>query len=162
MMDIVKMEINRDPDVPNTYVWGAVADWRMMDIDKTGYYPEYEGDFEKSTFCLAATGAGYGVRAKLAVQRGCIPIVIADDVQVCTGVHLMRSMFSMYYLCSLRLENGSLLAWRDFPMGLQCCIAYMDACNVLHVSIVSCVWQAAGADTVMLQCILSAITPGFK
>ncbi len=55
-----------------------------MDIDKTGYYPEYQGDFEKSTFCLAATGAGYGVRAKLAVQRGCIPIVIADDVQVCT------------------------------------------------------------------------------
>ncbi len=37
---------------------------------------------EQAHFCLAATGAGWGVRLKLAVLHGCIPVVIADDVQV--------------------------------------------------------------------------------
>ena len=37
---------------------------------------------EQAHFCLAATGAGWGVRLKLAVLYGCIPVVIADDVQV--------------------------------------------------------------------------------
>ena len=44
--------------------------------------PHYENHMEQAHFCLAVTGAGWGVRLKLAVLHGCIPVVIADDVQV--------------------------------------------------------------------------------
>ena len=37
---------------------------------------------QQAHFCLAATGAGWGVRFKLAVLNGCIPLVIADHVEV--------------------------------------------------------------------------------
>lgn len=36
----------------------------------------------RSNFCLATTGAGWGVRLKLAVIMGCVPVVVADGVEV--------------------------------------------------------------------------------
>ena len=35
-----------------------------------------------SNFCLAATGAGWGVRLQQSLMMGCIPVVIAPDVEV--------------------------------------------------------------------------------
>ena len=35
-----------------------------------------------SVFCLAATGAGWGVRLQQSIMMGCIPIVVAPDVEV--------------------------------------------------------------------------------
>eukprot|EP00884_Botryococcus_braunii_P004845 jgi/Botrbrau1/14361/Bobra.0014s0016.1 len=36
---------------------------------------------DQSLFCLAATGAGWGVRLKLAAMMRCIPLIIADGVE---------------------------------------------------------------------------------
>ena len=43
---------------------------------------DYLRGFEESIFCLAATGDGWGVRLKLAVLFRCIPVIIADQIQV--------------------------------------------------------------------------------
>ncbi|KAK9830108.1 hypothetical protein WJX72_009832 [[Myrmecia] bisecta] len=43
---------------------------------------EYLEGFGQSLFCLAATGAGWGVRLKLAMMYRCIPVIISDDVQM--------------------------------------------------------------------------------
>ena len=56
--------------------------FRLVDTGVQGNYQEYMADFGWSTFCLASTGAGWGVRLKLALMHGCIPVVIADNVQV--------------------------------------------------------------------------------
>ena len=37
-------------------------------------------DMDASRFCLAPPGAGYGTRASLAVTRGCIPVLIGDNI----------------------------------------------------------------------------------
>ncbi|KAK9805103.1 hypothetical protein WJX73_008096 [Symbiochloris irregularis] len=58
--------------------------------DNPGFYlnrmPLSHADMAKemgrSHFCLATSGAGWGVRLKLAVMTGCIPLVIQDDVQM--------------------------------------------------------------------------------
>jgi len=42
----------------------------------------------RSTFCLAVAGAGWGVRLKFAVMTGCIPVVIADEVEVNPSLHI--------------------------------------------------------------------------
>lgn len=52
----------------------------------SGEATDYFAGFRDSTFCLAATGTGWGVRAKLALYYGCIPVVIADGVQVKGGL----------------------------------------------------------------------------
>ena len=39
-------------------------------------------DMSLSIFCLAPTGAGWGVRMQQSVMNGCIPVVIGDDVEV--------------------------------------------------------------------------------
>lgn len=38
----------------------------------------------ETVFCLAPTGHGWGTRLKVALLCGCIPVVIGDDVAVCT------------------------------------------------------------------------------
>lgn len=60
----------------------CVAGFKLVDTGKQGGYEEYMADFGRSLFCLASTGAGWGVRLKLALMHGCIPLVIADRVQV--------------------------------------------------------------------------------
>jgi hypothetical protein len=39
-------------------------------------------DMSLSVFCLAATGAGWGVRFQQSIMMGCIPVVIGDGVEV--------------------------------------------------------------------------------
>ena len=48
-------------------------------------FAEMATEMGRSTFCLAATGAGWGVRLKYAAMFHCIPVVIADAVQVCSS-----------------------------------------------------------------------------
>lgn len=59
------------------------ADFKLVDTN-AGERTNYGLDFLESTFCLAATGYGWGVRAKYALYHGCIPLVIADGTQVKT------------------------------------------------------------------------------
>ncbi|EIE25250.1 hypothetical protein COCSUDRAFT_40557 [Coccomyxa subellipsoidea C-169] len=56
--------------------------FKLIDTGERGGYTQYMADFGRSTFCLAATGAGWGVRLKLALMHGCIPVIIADNVQM--------------------------------------------------------------------------------
>jgi hypothetical protein len=62
------------------------TDWKLVQSDArqdvSGYIDDYDTQFRNSTFCIAATGSGFGVRAKLAVMNGCIPVIIADAIQV--------------------------------------------------------------------------------
>lgn len=61
------------------------AGWVVISSDRGGQRLEgqrYLQGFEESVFCLAATGAGWGVRLKLSVMFRCIPVIIADQVQV--------------------------------------------------------------------------------
>ena len=37
-------------------------------------------EMDASRFCLAPPGAGYGTRASLAVTRGCIPVLLGDNI----------------------------------------------------------------------------------
>ena len=54
-----------------------------------------------SVFCLAATGAGWGVRLQQSILMGCIPIVIAPDVEVkpcsCTRSASNADMCTYWY-----------------------------------------------------------------
>ncbi|BDA41514.1 probable glucuronosyltransferase [Coccomyxa sp. Obi] len=56
--------------------------FKLIDTGKEGGYGEYMADFGQSLFCLALTGAGWGVRLKLALMHGCIPVIITDHVQM--------------------------------------------------------------------------------
>ena len=58
--------------------------WLVISSDKGQRFEgqRYLQGFEESVFCLAATGAGWGVRLKLSVMFRCIPVIIADNVQV--------------------------------------------------------------------------------
>ncbi|KAK9817385.1 hypothetical protein WJX74_003985 [Apatococcus lobatus] len=58
--------------------------YKIISIDGKGPLggEEYLRGFAESVFCLAATGAGWGVRVKLAVTFRCIPVIIADEVQM--------------------------------------------------------------------------------
>lgn len=58
------------------------AGFRLTATDIDGTDKHYMANFGLSLFCIAATGAGWGVRLKLAVMHGCIPVIIADHVQV--------------------------------------------------------------------------------
>ncbi|KAK9817397.1 hypothetical protein WJX74_010418 [Apatococcus lobatus] len=68
-------------------IWALFHDrpgYRVISSDVDG---RVEGDdylrgFEESIFCLAATGDGWGVRLKLAVLFRCIPVIIADQIQM--------------------------------------------------------------------------------
>jgi len=42
----------------------------------------YWHDLSTSVFCLAAAGYGWGGRMKVAVTRGCIPVIIQDGIKV--------------------------------------------------------------------------------
>lgn len=59
----------------------AGVGFRLIDKN-SGEHANYAKGFEESTFCLAATGYGWGVRGKLSLAFGCIPVLIADDTQV--------------------------------------------------------------------------------
>lgn len=58
--------------------------WKVISSDVDGRVEgnDYLRGFEESVFCLAATGDGWGVRLKLAVLFRCIPVIIADQIQV--------------------------------------------------------------------------------
>lgn len=60
----------------------GLSGFKLVDTGKEGGYGEYKADFGQSLFCLALTGAGWGVRLKLALWHGCIPVIISDRVQV--------------------------------------------------------------------------------
>jgi len=45
-----------------------------------GHQKTYEQDISRAQFCLAPTGAGWGIRVVEEVTRGCIPVIIQDNV----------------------------------------------------------------------------------
>ena len=62
-------------------VW-VLAGFLLINRDEDGLDASYEDHMRQAHFCLAVTGAGWGVRLKLAVLHGCIPLVIADHIEV--------------------------------------------------------------------------------
>ena len=62
--------------------WSAGYKVISSDVDGRVEGEDYLRGFEESVFCLAATGDGWGVRLKLAVMFRCIPVIIADQIQV--------------------------------------------------------------------------------
>jgi hypothetical protein len=43
-------------------------------------YTVYRSQIEKSQFCLAPSGAGWGIRIIELVMDGCIPVIIQDNI----------------------------------------------------------------------------------
>lgn len=41
----------------------------------------YEKNFASSTFCIAPTGSGWGRRVNMAMQWGCIPVIVQDNIE---------------------------------------------------------------------------------
>ena len=62
-------------------ILSACAGFKLVNTE-TGMNSNYMADFGRSVFCFAATGAGWGVRLKLALMHGCIPVIVADHVEV--------------------------------------------------------------------------------
>ena len=58
------------------------AGFLLINRDEEGLDYEYETHMQQAHFCLAAIGAGWPVRLKLAVLHGCIPLVIAEHYEV--------------------------------------------------------------------------------
>jgi hypothetical protein len=59
------------------------AGFKILDSSKTPLdFSAMLYEMDRSVFCLAATGAGWGIRFKLAAMMRCIPVIIADGVQV--------------------------------------------------------------------------------
>ena len=62
---------------------------------------------DTSRFCLAPPGAGFGTRATLAVARGCIPVLVGDNIAPVFDGYLDWSTFSLR------------LAERDIPQMMS-------------------------------------------
>jgi hypothetical protein len=45
-----------------------------------GSRPSYKNDVYDSKFCLAPTGAGWGIRIMEVILMGCLPVIIQDNV----------------------------------------------------------------------------------
>ncbi|KAK9819900.1 hypothetical protein WJX72_003779 [[Myrmecia] bisecta] len=60
----------------------AQPGFKVVDTATSGPVNDYAGQFGRSTFCLASTGAGWGVRLKMSLTYGCIPVIVADRVQM--------------------------------------------------------------------------------
>ncbi len=52
--------------------------------EEDAHYQEHMAD---AVFCLALTGGGWGVRFKMALLCGCIPLLLSDDVLVSSPSH---------------------------------------------------------------------------
>ncbi|KAK9863982.1 hypothetical protein WJX84_011926 [Apatococcus fuscideae] len=81
-------------------VWGLFHNrpgYKVISSDVDGRVEgeDYLRGFEESVFCLAATGDGWGVRLKLAVMFRCIPVIIADQIQMEYEDVLPYSLFSI-------------------------------------------------------------------
>eukprot|EP00884_Botryococcus_braunii_P014176 jgi/Botrbrau1/2275/Bobra.101_2s0098.1 len=55
--------------------------FKLVDTNNGETTDNYFLDFQESIFCLAPTGTGWGVRTKIALYNGCIPVVLSDGVQ---------------------------------------------------------------------------------
>ena len=72
-------------------------------------------DMSLSVFCLAASGAGWGVRLQQSIMMGCIPVVVAPDVEVSPTLALSAdhgsSMVHMLVLemMSVQRQGGRVL-----------------------------------------------------
>lgn len=60
-------------------------------------FPLFE--MAQSQFCLAPTGYGWGVRLKQSLIAGCIPVVIADEIEVCSRLS------TLFHLSTLALRK---------------------------------------------------------
>lgn len=86
----------------------GAAGWILHASDAVPHKP-YPGngnmvdDMRRSVFCLAPTGQGWGVRLKQAIFAGCIPVVVADHVQV------TRTWLWDFYAWFLSLDHSSRL-----------------------------------------------------
>ena len=54
----------------------CVAGVRLLDIGRI----DLAAEMDRSVFCLGLPGAGFGTRAVLAVIRGCIPVLVGDNI----------------------------------------------------------------------------------
>jgi hypothetical protein len=69
--------------IPPHTTCGWAAGFKIVDSSKTPLdFSAMLYEMDRSVFCLAATGAGWGIRFKLAAMMRCIPVIIADGVQV--------------------------------------------------------------------------------
>ena len=78
-----KQSLSFPPDFQHvTWPLTFVSGFKLMATDIEGSDEDYMDNFGRSLFCIAATGAVWGVRLKLALMHGCIPVIVADHVQV--------------------------------------------------------------------------------
>ncbi len=75
----------------------SAAGFKIVDSSKTPLdLSEVIYEMDKSVFCLATTGAGWGVRFKWAAMMRCIPVIIADGVQVCSTAYQRKKKTVTY------------------------------------------------------------------
>lgn len=83
MLQICSHPLTAAPHGGSTLNISLAAGYRIHSTDTNGPLSgDYLKGYEDSVFCLASTGAGWGVRLKLSAMFGCIPVIIADKIQV--------------------------------------------------------------------------------
>eukprot|EP00884_Botryococcus_braunii_P001005 jgi/Botrbrau1/10905/Bobra.0025s0078.1 len=94
--------------------------------------PEYEEHMAEAVFCLAVTGGGWGVRLKMALLCGCIPLLLSDDVLAENADVIDASEFSV------RLPERYLFRLDETVSHLQ--KRYADKVGEMQRKI-ACVWR---------------------
>jgi len=100
------------------YSFGVRQSVHHMFAGKPGFaihsshtHGSYWQDLTNATFCLASAGWGWGGRMKVAVTRGCIPLIIQDGIKVEWEEQLPVHDYAVRYPLWMAHKTDKLLHW---------------------------------------------------